>query len=544
MRYGAICAATAGLFMAAGQAHAGSFSFSTTADWNTGSFASTNAGPPGFDQLQLNPNVVTTFNHIWVAASGRGTVIRINTDTGAVLGEYYTAPNGRSRNPSRTTVDINGDVWVGNRDESSGGQGSIAKISAGATGPDTSTGVFNAPTGAPGTFDARPWTNAGGADNAGGASTASDPAILHYVRTPSTNNRTIAIDANNDVWVSGTGNRVHHKVDGETGALLGVPSAQRIGGYGGVIDSNGVLWSSDFGNARIGRYDTSVDPAVADPSIGSVSTGGQSYGLAVDSGGNIWNSHWTNNSISKHSSDGTKLFTVPSGGLGSRGVAVTPDDDIWIANSNSNTVTRLANDGTLLATIPVGRTPTGVAVDSNGKVWVTNFDSNSTMRINPATNAVDLTVELGPGATPYNYSDMTGSVIGGVTNPTGTWTALLDSGMSRTRWDNVFWNTEPEGDAPDGTSITIQLRAADDQAALGGLAWTSFASGDALGLTGRYAEVRAILTRTGTGAGAVSPILSDLTVTATPIPLPASWLLLSAGLLGLARLRRRDRQAA
>jgi hypothetical protein len=76
-----------------------------------------------------------------VALSGRGSVARIDTNhieadgivsladsaagAGAVLGEYLSAPAGRSTNPSRTTVDQNGDVWVGNRDEATDGLGSV-----------------------------------------------------------------------------------------------------------------------------------------------------------------------------------------------------------------------------------------------------------------------------------------------------------------------------------------------------------------------------------------------------------------------------------
>jgi streptogramin lyase len=537
----------------AGPAFAGSFEFSSTADWETGSFASTNAGPPGFDQVQLNDNIVTTFNHIWVAASGRGTVIRIDTNSGTVLGEYYSAPDGRGRDPSRTTVDNNGDVWVGNRAESSTNpatgtaQGSVAKISASATGPDTSTGVWNASTGAPGTFDARPWTNAGGADNAGGTSTAADVAILQYVRTPGTANRTIAVDAGNDVWVGGYNNKLHQNIDGDSGALVGAAFTMNPGGYGGVIDSNGILYSSGWSSATITRYDTGTVSGAPGP-LTAFATGGSSYGLAVDSGGNIWNSHYNARTISKIAPDGTRLFTVPSGGDLSRGVAVTPDDNIWVANSGSNTVTRLSNDGVLLATVPTDGYPTGVAVDSNGKVWVTNLNGNSAQRIDPATNTVDLRVDLGPGAAPYNYSDMTGSVIGGITNPRGTWRSVLDSGSSGTTWEQILWNTEAEGATPDGTSIMVEVRTADMLGDLGAATWQSYASGAFVGLLGQFAEVRATLTRTGTGVGAVSPVLSDLKLTFSTadgvVPLPAPlWLLLS-GLAVFAGLRRRQTRAA
>jgi hypothetical protein len=72
----------------------------------------------------------------------------------------------------------------------------------------------------------------------------------------------------------------------------------------------------------------------------------------------------------------------------------------------------------------------------------------------------------------------------------------------------------------------------------------TYDSGDLLGLTGRWAEMRATLKRAGT-IGALTPVLSDITLTNTtnPIPLPASWLLLASGAAGLAALRRRKMSA-
>lgn len=545
--------AVTALALSVGTAHAGSFLFTDDADWDLGSYASTNSGPPGADdQIQLNPNTTTTFNHIWVAASGRDTAVRIDTNTGVVLGEYLTRPAGMGGNPSRTTVDNNGDVWIGNRNESGGGMGSVVKISASATNPaigppiNTSTGLG----------DIRAWTNAAGADTNGGTSTAQDTAILQYVRTSSSGIRTVAIDANNDVWVGGlTHPSYHDKIDGTSGAILNAAfqlknqagTTTAIGGYGGLVDGNGILWSSDWSNAQIGRYDT-----VNNVALSAVATGGASYGLGVDSQGNIWNSHYTANTITKHDSNGNIIATYGTGGAqtftgeGSRGVTVTPDDNIWIANTGSNTVTRLSNTGLLLATIPVGSRPTGVSVDSNGKVWVTNTGSSTVSRIDPTagSGAVDLTVNLGAGANPYNYSDMTGSVVQGVTNPTGTWLKTIDSGILGTMWDKVFWNTEAEGTIPTGTTITIEVRAADTLAGLLGAGWTSYLSGSMLSLLGQYAEVKATLTRTGSGPTAFEPILSDLELTTVSVPEPATLSLFAIGGLALFGLGRRRRNAA
>jgi hypothetical protein len=131
---------------------------------------------------------------------------------------------------------------------------------------------------------------------------------------------------------------------------------------------------------------------------------------------------------------------------GSTGVAVTPiDNNVWIANRNPGTVTRLDNDGNVVAVIETGNTPTGVAVDAAGKVWATNLGSDNVVRIDPnagtdGLGAVDLTVDLGPGAGPYNYSDMTGAVVVGSTSPQGFWTVIQDSGKLGFEWGRITWN--------------------------------------------------------------------------------------------------------
>ena len=307
------------------------------------------------------------------------------------------------------------------------------------------------------------------------------------MRTTGTNTRSLAIDANNDLWVGGLGNAQHQLYDGATGAPVasGNPPFNSFnngnGGYGALVDGNGIVWSasSPSGSNRLVRH----DPTTGVPQ--NVNTGGRvTYGMAVDTNGKVWVSNWTQNSVQRYAADGTLEGTFGSSSSAIRGVAVTPgDNNVWVAGSGSATVTRHNNDGSVAATIGVGSTPTGVAVDSAGKVWVTNYSSNNVMRIDPATNMVDLTVDLGPSANPYNYSDMTGSVSSGITNPTGNWRDVFDAGSPGVTWDQIFWNTEAEGDIPAGTSITVEARAADSLLALAGAAFTSYNSGDLMGLS-------------------------------------------------------------
>ena len=77
-------------------------------------------------------------------------------------------------------------------------------------------------------------------------------------------------------------------------------------------------------------------------------------------------------------------------------MAVTPvDNNVWVANSAGHDVSAPRRNGSVRDVIDVGNTPTGVAVDAAGKVWATNIGANSVSRIDPATNAADLTVDLG-----------------------------------------------------------------------------------------------------------------------------------------------------
>ena len=90
--------------------------YTTDADFDQGTLVSVNHEAPYNDQLQLD-SLTKPFPFINVAASGRGTVVRANTETGEIVGEYWTAPDGRGLNPSRTTVDLFGNVWTANRNE-------------------------------------------------------------------------------------------------------------------------------------------------------------------------------------------------------------------------------------------------------------------------------------------------------------------------------------------------------------------------------------------------------------------------------------------
>lgn len=510
--------------------------YTLDADFDRGAMQDVNHDAPGNNQLQLDRSTVF-FPYVNVAASARGTMVRIDVDTGQIVGEWVSAPNGRGRNPSRTTVDKFGSTWLSNRDEGAGGRGSVTRIAVIQGGTRVDAGGTPNPAGdylkgpfaynrcedrdqdgliatSRGLGDIRPWTNAGGANDNGGVTTAADECIINYARVTGSNTRTVAVNAQNELWTGGQD--LDHELLDANGQSTGTQFNVGCGGYGGLIDKAGTLWSArNFGLLR-------YDPVAATHQCLDGTHG--DYGLGMDPvTGEIWHTNVAGNRVAKLAPDGTVLGAFQHGSENAQGVAVDGDGNVWVAHAlfGATTVGHLRTDGTYVGNValPGGVGPTGVAIDSNGKVWVTNISTNNAQRIDPdagpvgggghRVGAVDLTVDLGGGAGPYNYSDMTGSVLGEITAPQGTWTVVQDGGQAGVPWGTVTWNTEAQGSVPPGTSITVEARTADTEAGLAGQTFTAVANGVTFAQTGRFIEVRATLTANAAGD---SPVLSDLRI--------------------------------
>lgn len=521
--------------------------YTLDADFDEGTLTDVNHDAPNNNQLQLDRRNVF-FPYVNIAASGRGTMVRIDVNTGETVGEWFSAPAGRGRDPSRTTVDRLGNTWFSNRAESADvdgdgdPDGSITRVGvvvggtrSNADGSANPAGDFLAPPFAYNTCadrdgdgliatsrglgDIRPWTNAGGVDNDGGVDTAADECVINYTRVNGSNTRTVAVDANNDVWTGGADND-HERISGTSGApVAGTQINFGCGGYGGLIDQAGTLWSARFG-ANLLRYVPSTGAGTClDVTHGD-------YGLGIDPNtGHIWHTTVTSGQVKElDPATGAVLNSYPHGNANAQGVAVDGEGNVWVAHSilgSQTTVGHLRTDGTFVGnvTLPGGNGPTGVAVDTNGKIWVANRDSDNAMRIDPdagpvgggghPVGAVDLTVDLGPGSSPYNYSDMTGSVLGEITAPVGTWSVVQDGGAPGQTWGRITWNTEAQGSVPPGTSITVEARASDSEAGLAGESFVPVGNGSLFSLTGRFIEARATLRAAPDGT---SPVLSDLRI--------------------------------
>ncbi len=500
------------------------------------------------DQLRVDEEI-RPHPYIWIAASARGTIVKIDTFTGVRLGEYSTSPDNlpdttsHNPDPSRTTVALDGSVWAGNRKDASVIH--VGLVEEGQCVDRNGNGTIETST-RYGDGHMLPWPNLGGEDDQGGVSTAQDECILHYVKVASTRPRHVSIDLDGNVWVSGHGGavqRVFDQIDGQTGEILSSVGPLDCGGYGGFIDRDGVLWSQQpesapgQANGRTLRWDLSLDPSTAQ-CLTYTKTG---YGIALGNDDYVYvASHCEDKiwKIDRHT--GTLVKTITDRRIPCvQGLAVDEREHLWLSSSrwawsgNGDTkVGHMTGDGLFVGIIGgAPRGSTGVAVDSAGKIWLAAYHANQAFRIDPNDGAIgggdhligkiDKWVGMG-GITkpqPYNYSDMTGWQALRNSDPRGTWTVVQDGGAAGLHWGAVEWNRERQGAVPPGTSITVEVRVADAIGGLGGQPFAPVTNGVPFSAVGRYIEVRAVLRP---GADGVSPILSDLEIrTSTPAARPS-----------------------
>lgn len=348
------------------------------------------------DQIQFKTNLPAQFPFINVACSDRGTVARINTTNGLVIGEYRTAPEDvpTAPSPSRTTVDEYGNVWVANRNDTLAingtNYGSITRIGLvmgthyaktnGVYYPDPNGPYINLTNAtyntcidrdgdgyirtSRGLGDILDWSDIYGypVDWEGGVSTADDEAITEFIRVPCTGTRTIAVDKFNDIWVGGTGIQKHFKVNGLMGLV--VPDSifnPQAGGYGGVIDSLGNLWSSLGGSVMWLVPTTNLPPQqMTDWQV--IQSGTSSYGIAVDpvhpyvwqttGGDSVFRWHTNGTPETNIVDGGTILYSHHAPGSASQGLTVDGRGHVWVAQSSgSTTVGHLDTNGVWLGNV-------------------------------------------------------------------------------------------------------------------------------------------------------------------------------------------------
>ncbi len=338
------------------------------------------------------------FSYIWVANSSEGTVSKINTQSLIEEGRYIVRADGIG-SPSRTSVNLNGDMAVANR--SSG----VTKIYARAEDcPDAA----NSSTGG---ADIKPWQ---------------DGCIAWFTPFAYASQRPLAwtqgeFDTgtcryeNTKLWTSGANASIDViLIDGETGVVeqtIPIPgvAANYYGIYGAAVDSQGNFWGSQLSLGSL------VQVKLADFSVTVWPMNQPGYGMTVDSEGRPWT---CSSAVARFDPTDQSWASNGTAGASGGGCMVDADGILWVGGYAGAGYNLLGIDSETLVltqTIPLPNYAKGISIDFEGNVWAVSYTADA-YRVNPTTGQIDTFTGL---VGPYTYSDMTGFALSQAGGPAG-----------------------------------------------------------------------------------------------------------------------------
>lgn len=342
---------------------------------------------------------VADFSYIWVANSSEGTVSKINTQTLIEEGRYIVRADGIG-SPSRTSVNLNGDMAVANR------SGGVTKIYARAEDcPDpanTSTGGA----------DVKPWQ---------------DGCIAWFTPFAYASQRPLAWTQGEfdnstcryeetKLWTSAANDTIDVMlIDGETGVveqtipIAGV-AASYYGIYGAAVDSAGNFWGSQLGLGSL------VQVKLSDFSVTVWPMNQGGYGMTVDQQGRPWT---CSSAVARFDPVAQSWQSNTTAGASGGGCMVDADGILWVGGYDANFAYNLlgidAETLTVAQTIPLPNYAKGISIDFEGNVWAVSYTAEA-YRVNPVSGQIDTFTGL---VGPYTYSDMTGFALSQAGGPAG-----------------------------------------------------------------------------------------------------------------------------
>jgi len=348
-------------------------------------------------------------SYIWIANDTQGTVSKINTQTAIEEGRYRV----EGARPSRTSVNLRGDVAVSSRDP-----GAVTKIAAQLDDciDTNNNGVIETSTGPD---DILPL--------------GEDECVLwrRTISSPNYDNgprATAWVAEKQDLvtcdypearlWVAWRDNdKVAHfeLLNGETGNTISTVTAPYPDGdgsknpYGGAVDSDGNFYVTGVRAQPVMRVDIETQDVT---NLGEPPGSPRRYGMTLDAAGDLWAAGY-GGEIHRWRQD-NNTWTVYDDGTGGdlRGIAVDSENQVWAARSSPCELAHFDIDSESFVNtsipLPDCVTPWGVAVDFEGNIWVVDR-GNKAYKIDRNTYEI-LAIVTGL-VDPYSYSDMTGSAL-------------------------------------------------------------------------------------------------------------------------------------
>lgn len=516
-----------------GQVTAATKKYTTTGDFGLGTAFNVDTAN---NQVDL-ADVVSTFPVLWVANAGEDTVSRVDTTTGKEVARYrtwFTGTPGYATHlgnayagaaPSRTAVDQEGNVYVGNRHFDGRAPVLLKILSSGFIDrngngvEDTSKDLNNNGVIEPGEMLALVDSNANQVID---SSEILDERIAWATRLPSPaeNNglgRSVSIDTQGNVWFGCYNTRRYYKIRGTDGVILSGPHVTNSSGdhtpYGSVIDGNNILWGAALSNNLFKMDTTQPDNAAAKSRFLLPAS---NYGIAIGSVAGIQHIYMGGAGGARYIdfNTSTNIGTLPQcgSGVGSYGIATDGAGDVFIGFTGGVRKCSGAT-GAQIWTAGLqagGQTGFSVAVDSDQNVWLLPFPGVAgagpgvIAKYHGASGAAMGVFPV--GNSPYTYSDATGiGIFQGQRQ--GNWRVVQSSGLATDAW-SVQWNTEPQGTVPNGTTLVVEARTAATQGGLAAASFSPLTNGGQGCVNGNFIEVRAALA----SSNASTPVLSDVAV--------------------------------
>jgi len=387
-------------------------SASVSASADSGSADDDEGGVPKFD-LGAQPDVdlscggagkggggAADFSYIWIANSSQGTVSKINTETLIEEGRYIVRSDSAG-SPSRTSVNLNGDMAVANR--LSGVTKIVARTEQCNDPANTSTGGA----------DVKPWM---------------DGCIAWFTPFEYASQRPVAWTQgqfdegtcryeNTKLWTSGANASIDViLIDGETGVVEQVVPIPGVtpnfyGIYGAAVDNEGNFWGSQLGIGALVRVD------IDDFSVQTWPMQNSGYGMTVDGEGRPWT---CSSAVARFDPMSETWMANAMAGASGGGCMVDADGVLWVGGYNpgdySNVLLGIdAETLQTVQTIPIPNYAKGISIDFEGNVWAVSYTAEA-YRVNPLTQQIDTFVGL---VGPYTYSDMTGFALSQAGGPAG-----------------------------------------------------------------------------------------------------------------------------
>jgi len=467
--------------------------------------------------------------YLWVSNSTDGTISKIDTFDKVEVARYHSGLSAGS-NPSRTTVDLVGNMFVGNRDDSS-----VTKIAEGLDRciDQNNNGTIETSSGAGDILPRDPSTGKSTDECVLWTRVLNDTdlkpghrceGIRGMAATPETG---LEFSYTGHLWVGCfIGDPYSYKLNGNTGDIIETRYMKDDDGhwcdaYGFVLDKEQKLWIScrtwepyqpgttpglAWMDVKEGAIDTKIHyvNSPTTPGLGESGT----YGIAIDNKGRLWNTILTNDNdqdkyLFRYTPSGDPLIdgvwdSLEISNEHHRGLAADKEGYIWVTtteyaptspltpqkailidgddfpNPTSVLATQSFSDGT-----HVPFQGTGIAVDFNGNVWGVSRNQNaqgyaSFLEIDRSgakpqivTSSIK-NIPIGNG--PYVYSDMVGYNLRNFASIEGWYRQtfeVCEGALPSTIWEKIYW----EADVPTGTRMIIRARTAEDTTTLESAAW-------------------------------------------------------------------------